>query len=266
MLLAYYISCLVVYDNSAGPIATDTVKIIDKCPPTISIEGLQHDSAEIEIKFAKLVASIFQSLTSRSISKDRLVSCLMVLNCLTKVYNGGNQAMFRKQRRKFDDPSATIDTIWQVIGEYFSSFDYDILELIADTLGDDSDKQNFAKYKEDFEAYARRRLVIDKTSSGSDCESNGENTTMLVVLDSSYDECEIGHLKRLQIKLSKVLNLNNGILQLCKVKEGSVQLVFQIPNFITEDIFPLSPDQESALGELGVTQLDCGDYHFRAKV
>ena len=246
--------------------AAETIQIIDKCPPNISIEGLQHDSAEIEIKFAKLVASIFQSLTSRSISKDRLVSCLMGLNCLTKVYNGGNQTMFRKQRRKFDDPSATIDTVWQVIGEYFSFFDYDILELVADTLGDDSDKQNFDKYKEDFVVYANRRLIIDKTSSGNDCESNGENTTMLVVLDPSYDDCEIGHLKRLQIKLSKVLNLNNGILQLCKVKEGSVQVVFRIPNFITKDIFPLSPDQESALGELRVTQLDCGDYHFRVKV
>ena len=194
------------------------------------------------------------------------MACLTGLNCLTKVYNGGNQSVFRKQRRKFDNPSATVDTVWNIVGEYFSFFDYDILETIVDTLGDDSDKQNFARYKEDFVAYASRRLIIEATPSGNDCESNGDNTTMLVVLDSSYDECEIGHLKRLQIKLSEVLNLNKGILQLCKVKEGSVQLVFQIPNFITKDIFPLSPDQESALGELGVTELDCGDYHFRAKV
>ena len=239
---------------------------IRECPLTVSIEGLRHDSAEIERKFLKLVASIYKSLTSRNISKDRLVACLTWLNCLTKVYNGGNQSMFRKQRRKFEDPSATLDTVWNIVGEYFSFFDYDILETIVDTLGDDSDKHNFARYEENFVAYASRRLVIDKSSSCNDCESNGENATMLVVLDSSYDECEIGHLKRLQIKLSEVLNLNKGILQLCKVKEGSVQLVFRIPNFITKDIFPLSSDQESALGELGVTQLDCGDYHFRTKV
>ena len=246
--------------------ARGTIQIIDKCPPTISIEGLQHDSFEIERKFAKLVAGIYQSLTSRNISKDRLVGCLMGLNCLTKVYNGGNQSIFRKQRRKFEDSSATVHTVWNIIGEYFSFFDYDILELIADTLGESGDKQNFAKYKEDFETYARRRLIIDTASSSNECETSGENTTVLVVLDASYDECEIGHLKRLQIKLSEVLQLNKGVLQLCKVKAGSVQLVFQIPEFITGDIFPLSPDQESALQELGVTQLDCGDYHFRAKV
>ena len=229
-LLCQLISTFIL-DNLAGPSVTDTIQIIDKCPPTISIEGLQRDSAEIEIKFAKLVASLFQSLTSRSISKDKLVSCLMGLNCLTKVYNGENQTMFRKQRRKFDDPSATIGTVWNVIGDYFSFFDYDILELIADTLGDDSDRQNFAKYKEDFQAYGRRRLIIDKTSLHNDCESNGENTKKLAVLDPSYDDCEIGQLKRLQIKLSQVLNI--GILQLCRIKEESVQLVSQSSNFIS---------------------------------
>ena len=247
-------------------VATGTVLEINKCPPTVSIEGLQHDSAEIERKFLKLVASIYKSLISHSISKDRLVACLTGLNCLKKVYNGGNQSIFRKQRRKFDQPSASLDTVWTIIGDYISFFDYDILEAIVDTLGDDSDKLNFARYKVEFEVYARRRLIIDTISSGNDCKSNGENTTVLVMLDASYDECEIGHLKRLQIKLSEVLNLNKGVLQLCKVKEGSVQLVFQIPDFITADIFPLSPDQESALQELGVTQLDCGDYHFGAKV
>ena len=34
-------------------------------------------------------------------------------------------------------------------------------------------------------------MIIDKTSSGNDCESNGENTTMLVVLDSSYDNVKL---------------------------------------------------------------------------
>ena len=251
-LLCQLISTFIL-DNLAGPSATDKIQIIDKCPPTISIEVLRHDSLEIEKKFAKLVASIYQSLTSRSISKDSLVACVMGLNCLIKVYNEGNQPMFRKQRRKFEDPSATFDTVWNVIGEYFSFFDYDILELIADTLGDDSDRQNFAKYKEDFQAYGRRRLI---TSSDNDCESNGENTKILAVLDPSYDDCEIGHLQRLQIKLSKVLNLNKGTLHLCKVKEGSVQLVSQISNFISPiRDFKISSNEPPSLAKIASSKL-----------
>ena len=176
----------------------------------------------------------------------------MGFNCLTKVYDSSNQAMFRKQRKKFEDPSATVITVWNIIGEYVSFFDYEILELIVNILGESSDKENFDKYTKDFETYARKHLIIKGVSSSNDSDSSGESTPMFVVLDSSFDDCEIGHLKRLQIKLSEVLNMKKGILQLYKVKEGSIQLVFKIPAFISDRIFPLSPGQESALQELGV--------------
>ena len=211
----------------------------------------------------------------------------MGFTCLTKVFDGSSQSMLRKQRRKFNEPSATVTIVWNIIAEYFSFFDYDILEMITDNLGNDQDKRSIAEYKKEFKAYAKRRLFSEDISSASDpinamaspskengiamLEKNGvpnkEETSKLVfiVLDSSYDDCEIGHLKTLQTKLSSILNLNRGVLQLCKVRKGSVQLVFKIPDFIMDKIFPLSPDQELALQELGVTQLDCGDYHFRAK-
>ena len=257
--------------------------MIDECPPMVCIEGLRHESAEIDRKFAKVAASTLKSLQDRNISKDSLVAFLMGFNCLTKVFDGSSQSVFRKQRRKFEDPSATITTVWSIIGEYFSFFDYDILEMIIENLGTDKDKQYITGYKKDFETYAKRRLFSDDLSSASDHSPSKENGTamsetngvsnkestsklMFVMLDSSYDDCEIEHLKTLQTKLSSILNLKRGVLRLRKVRKGSVQLIFEVPDFITDKILPLSLDQESALGELGVTQLDCGNYHFRVKM
>ena len=241
----------------------DIIEYIDKCP--FCVEGLKQQSIDIERKFARLAASTFRSLVTRNISKDCLVACLMGFSCLAMTTDGSDQLVFRKQRRKFEDRSATVATVWSVIGNYFSFFDYDILEQIVDCLGTDQDKQNIAKYKDEFAAYAKQRLIIDPVSS-EDNSSDEENASVLVILDSFYDVCEIGELKRLQINLSRILNLKEGVLKLCKVKKSCIQLVFEIPDFITSDVFPLSSDQESALRELGVTQLDCGDYHFRAKV
>ena len=120
------------------------------------MEGLKQQSIDIERKFAKLAASIFQSLVTRNISKDSLVACLMGFSCLVKAIDDtGSQLMFRKQRRKFEDPSTTIATVWSVIGNYFSFFDYDILVLIVDTLGTDQDKHSVAVYKDEFKAYAK---------------------------------------------------------------------------------------------------------------
>ena len=183
----------------------------------------------------------------------------MGFNTRNKVFDGSNQCMFRKQRGKFDDPNATVDSVWRIIGDYISFFDYDILETIIENLGSDKDKESFAKYREDFEKYAKQRVFKHQISSES---SSAEEAIVFVKLDSLYDECDITHLKKLQKKLSDILNLNEGVLQLRKIESGCILLVFKIPDFIYEDIFPLSIDQESALQELGVARLDCGDYHF----
>ena len=254
------------HDRYSHSFSLGIVQLMERCPG-VSVEGLQHESSDIERKFAKFTASIYQSLMTRKISKDSLVACLVGFSCLTKVFNDPSTGMskFRKHRRQFEDPSTTVANVWSVVGDYISFFDYDVIETIVDTLGTDQDKQNMAEYKKIFEAYACRRLFIEISSDSSPCLKEG-NVLLFVMLDSSYDDCEIGHLKLLQRNLSKMLKLNNGVLQLRKIRKGSVQLVFEMPDFITDIVFPLLPDEEAALQELGVTQLDCGDYHFKAKV
>ena len=211
------------------------------------------------------MSNVHQSLITQKISKESFVACLMGFSCLTKVFGKSKQSRFRKQRRKFNKKSATVTTVWNIIGDYISFFDYEVLETIVDALGTDQDKQNMAEYKNDFKAYAGRHLFIQIPSQNDPSPKEG-NVLLFVLLDSSYNGCTIGHLKKLQNKLSTIFNLASGVLQLRKVKKGSVQLVFEIPCFTADAIFPLSLDQEVALLELRVTQLDCGNYHFRAKV
>ncbi len=50
------------------------------------------------------------------------------------------------------------------------------------------------------------------------------------------------------------------------LREGCIQLVFEVPSFIPPDIFPLTPNQKAELKDLGVIQLDCEDYHFGVHV
>ena len=45
-----------------------------------------------------------------------------------------------------------------------------------------------------------------------------------------------------------------------------MQLIFQVPSFVKQEIFPLSSEQERALAAEGVIRLTCGDYQFAVKV
>ena len=177
---------------------------------SIDSEELQQKTEEIDKKFGKLAAKIYWSLITRNISKDSLVACLMGFNCLYKSYEESNPSLFRKQRRKFEDPNTTVGTVWSIVGEYFSFFDYEILEVITDILGSDEDKEDFGIYKRDFEEYAKQRLITSQASPESSVDPYRENT-VLFKLDALYDGCEIGCLKRLQKRLSSILNLSFAV-------------------------------------------------------
>ena len=152
---------------------------------SIDSEELQQKTEEIDKKFGKLAAKIYRSLITRNISKDSLVACLMGFNCLSESYKGYNPSLFRKQRTKLKDPNSNWGTVWSIVGEYFSFFDYEVLEVITDTLGSDKDKEDFSIYKRDFEEYAKQRLFTSQASPDSGIDPNRENT-VLFKLDALY--------------------------------------------------------------------------------
>ena len=86
-------------------------------------------------------------------------------------------------------------------------------------------------------------------------------------VDTVYEDFTVKELKKFQYRLSTTLHVSpQSVLRLCRVEEGCLQLIFQVPSFVQQEIFPLSSEQESALAAEGVIRLTCGDYQFAAKV
>ena len=68
-------------------------------------------------------------------------------------------------------------------------------------------------------------------------------------------------------KLSDILRVSSqGVLCLCRVDKGCFQLMFQVPAFVQQEIFPLSREQERTLVTEGVIRLMCGEYQFLVKL
>ncbi len=186
----------------------------------------------------------------------------MDVSCYTQVFKGRNQCLFREKREDLRKATDIYD-VWNVIRGYFSYFSYGLIEHLTDLLGSKEDKDNFTVYLKEFEEYARRRIRYPtKFGSGS----RDDSTEMVVKLDSTYDKCELLYLKQFEENLSKILKVDANRLLLRGINEGCIQLVFEVPFFIIPDIFPLEPKQEAKLKDLGVIQLDCGDYHFKVQV
>ncbi|XP_064385940.1 uncharacterized protein LOC135334611 isoform X5 [Halichondria panicea] len=195
---------------------------------------LEVDSMEMETLFNKLVSQLCQSLEVRRIDKDSLVACLMGFNCLNKVFGKTNQCVFRNQRNKLRKCSTSAG-VWQIIADYFSFFDYEMVDHITDSFGTAEDKEKMKLYKANFVEYVKRRVRVTSSDSREDI------VTMIVQLDSTYDDCELNRLKLFEWNVSSILNLNDHVLKLSKISKGCVEL---LPSSITSDIFPLSTDRD----------------------
>lgn len=222
---------------------------------------LERESEEMDSKFNQLSIEICQSLKDRNVSKDSLVVCLTGLNTVKNIYQGPDQCLLRKQRRKLLE-SENIDQVWLIISDYFSFFNYQLVELIASKMGTEEDKKKVEAYEKDFHMYAKRRIYECPSEFGSKLTSEDDSIDLIVKLDQTYDECETCHLKTFEKKLSDILRLEYGVMRLCRVYPGCYELIFQVPCVVESSVFPLSSAQEASLKSLHILFLSCGGYKF----
>ena len=130
--------------------------------------------------------------------------------------------------------------------------------------GTEEDKAKLQRYKKNFNQYAKRRIFECLPEFGPISDAN--HADIFVKLDSQYDNYKVAQIERFCHKLSEILRVSfQGILRLCRVDEGCLQLMFQVPIFVQQEIFPLSREQGKALVAVDVIKLTCGEYQFKVK-
>ena len=224
---------------------------------------LRSESQDIMIKFQKLVSATIKSFEERCVPVDNLVSHVMALGAFDPVFKESQVPAFH---HRFEELKAadTVTKVFIVLNNYFSFFNYHILEHIIEEIGTKEDKERLKTYKEDFNQYAKRRIFECPLDFGP--VSDAGHTDILVKLDVKYENSTLAAIELFCHKLSEVVHISfQGILCLCRIDKGCFELTFQVPSFVQQKIFPLSREQKMALEEEGVINLKCGEYHFSSK-
>ena len=222
------------------------------------------ESEEIVHKFWRLHSRVYESLRERSIPVDRLVAHLLLLDTFDPVSKHAQKSLLQTFSQELQNADS-IEKVLCIIKEYISFFNYHVIEHIVDGLGTDQDKVELQNYKKEFDEYSKRRIIECPPVYGP--MSNADHAELIMKLDSVYEKFTVKELKKFEYRLSRTFCVSpQSVLRLCRVEEGCLQLIFQVPSFVQQEIFPLSNEQESALAAEGVIRLTCGDYQFAAKV
>ena len=222
-------------------------------------QRLFAESEAMEDRFQELFKATRMSLVERKIAVGELLKHLDCLGSIKPLYKGTTLPVLGCQLPELRK-TASVDDAMSVISGYCSFFNFRIVEFIIKNLGTEQDKTNLEKYTEEFIVYAQRHVFECPAEVGEIDEDGHAN--MIVTLDTTYDSYTVSHLYAFVSNLQRVLKIPAMSLRLCRIGVGSLKLIFQLPHSLQQTTFPLSSDQEAALGDIGVVLLSCGDYLF----
>ena len=225
---------------------------------------LRVESQDIMFKFQQLLSTVYESLCERKIPVNKLITHLLSLGAFDPVSKDSQKPLLKTFFQELQNADSIEDVLW-VIRDYFSFFNYRVIEHIVNGLGTDQDRVELQNYKKHFHQYSKRRIY--ECPPVYEPMSDAGHALLDIKVDSAYEQFTVEELENFQYRLSKLFGVSpQSVLRLCRVEEGCLQLIFQVPSFVQKEIFPLSSEQESALAAEGVIRLTCGDYQFAAKV
>ena len=200
------------------------------------------------------------SFIRQNVSQTVLVSHVMTLGAFKPVFKEPQVPLFQYCFQKLETADS-IPKIFLILKDYFSFYNYHVIEHIIKELGTETNKAELQRYKQDFNQYAKRRIFECLPEFGP--ISDADHADVFVKVDLQYENYSVAEIEIFRHKLSEILRVSSqGILRLCRVEKGCFQFTFQVPSFVQWKIFPLYREQERALGNMGVIKLTCGEYQF----
>ena len=223
---------------------------------------LLKDSEIIMSKFGDLIHHTVNSIVSRVTVKELYVR----LKCLEAYEPTRSPVPLLQDQMDEIERAEDVLSVFCILSKYYSFFNYGIIEKLISWFGTPEDKERLETYTESFKWFCKRRTFECPPDIFGHTIDKGK-TDLVVKVEKSWDPtpregCSLENVRRLCNSLADILEVKPETLYLRQINKGCVELLFQVPPFVEEDIFPLSVEQERLLTAVGVTRLTCGSYRF----
>ena len=146
--------------------------------------------------------------------------------------------------------SKSIDRVFTDLAHEMSFFNHGVLAHIIKELGDEYDKKRLIGYSEEFGEFCKRKM-FEVEPGYCTCGHNlfkvkGRKLFAIMLPEDEKIIRILGDAVNIKETLADVLCVPPATLHLHRIDRGSVILVFSVPDFIAQELFPL-PKEKLAL-------------------
>ena len=222
---------------------------------------LLRESDDIMSKFGDLIHHTINSISS-SVRVKELRSRISSLGAYRPTRD---QVPLLLNQLDEIERAEDVPSVFCILDKYYSFFNYGIIEKLIGWFGTPEDKERLETYTENFKRFCKRRTFECPPDIFGHTVDKGK-TNLVMKVEESWDPgegCSLENILRLCNSLADILEVEPETLYLCRIDKGCVELLFQVPSFVEEVLFPLSMKQERFLASLGVARLICGSYTCR---
>ena len=226
---------------------------------------LEQHSQEMIKTFNDLMYDFYECMISKKVSVGKLKIFLRGLGRGSTIFKDEiDQPTISKNLMK----AQTIDDMMLIIQSYCSFFNFSLIETMVDRFEQfHGFKPKLEEYKEAFAKYAEHKLCPSGIGLNTEAGLGTEAAEIVIKLDDAYKDCRLTHLETLRKDLCQIFRIPLEIFPLDRVQPGSVCVIFQVPEFMKMEIFPLSEKQIIALRELNYDKIQiysvvCSEYSY----
>ena len=228
---------------------------------------LLQETNDIKAKFSRLVSLVVKSL--KDVQPGELVEflCIYIDEDVPTVRKTKSVTTFNYD--ELENAKSIKKILLTCLRPYYSFFNFSIIEQIiteSELIPEDDPlnvKKQLQSYKVEFAEYCKRRVYEcppvhkERIQSCAIVHCKWEND-----MDSNFTKESILIFKA---NLIRILGLNTCALDLVRVGQRGVELLWQMPTHLSQHIFPLLEGQETKLHDLGVLEFFCQNYKYTGR-
>ena len=215
-------------------------------------EKLVKDTRNIQAEFNVLFTIVYNFIVRQKVMFDAFVLFLQ----REPGYCG--KSLFEAEMSDLHK-AKDLNSVFRIVKSHCSWFNHSFLGNI---IKDDKEiKTCHQDYLNKFHEYCNNRVcsLMNGFKFGSGGKDDHE---MIAKVDKKWEEIRMEQLEDMIVNLADELQVPRHTLHLCTVENGCLQLTLLVSRYISDEMFPLTTEQEAALRKIGVTDLQCGTHHL----
>ncbi len=223
-------------------------------------DQLEKDTKEMKNNFASLEACVLGALREDGVTPRALISYLQRLEAVESDMIKAKSILYFDENFIKIAKMNCLDVydVFEMIRDYYSWVNYRLLENIIDTFLDTNKliRNKLKKYEDQYKKYCKERVCKIKKNLFMRLFSrlfSSRGTDIVFKIDEKWDEIRMERIETIRDRINMVLNLKSHTLSLKTVRNGCVEVTFEIPEHVADVVLPLTEDQVQILKQHSIT-------------